>query len=84
MFESDWVKYVPGGTLEESIKFLNSLSWNISWKQSGEQWKAWSGEGLLVATHTKRELEAFILGMTISLAVLPKSMLDDIRKLVAE
>jgi hypothetical protein len=70
--------------LEESVKFLNSLAWMINWEQDGEQWKAFAGEGLLVDTHTKQELEAFILGMTIGLAVLPKSMLDDIRKLVAE
>ncbi len=84
MFESDWLKYVPGGTLEESIEFLNSLSWHISWGQYGGQWQAFSGERLLVSTHTKQELEAFILGMTIALAVLPGPILDDIRKLVLE
>jgi hypothetical protein len=84
MFESDWLKYVPGGTLEESAEFLNSLAWNIAWTQDGGQWKAFSGERLLVAVNTERELEAFILGMTIALAVLPGAMLDNIRKLVAE
>ena len=84
MFESDWLNYVPSGTLEEGIEFLNSLSWNIRWMQDGGQWKAFSGERLLVATNTRHELEAFILGMTIALAVLPGPMLDDIRKLVAE
>ena len=84
MFGSDWLKYVPGGTLEESIEFLNSLSWNIHLIEVDGQWKAYGGDHLLVATSTKRELEAFILGMTIALAVLPGPMLEDIRKLVAE
>ena len=84
MFESDWLKYVPGGTLEGGIEFLNSLSWNIRWRKDGGQWKAFAGDRLLVAANTKEELEAFILGMTIALAVLPDSMLDDIKKLVAE
>jgi hypothetical protein len=57
---------------------------NKTCEQDGQQWLAFAGERLLVATHTKQELEAFIMGMTIGLAVLPKSMLDDIRKLVAE
>jgi hypothetical protein len=84
MFKSDWRKYVPGDSMEESIEFLNSLSWNISLGQHDGLWQAFSGERLLVEANTEHELEAFILGMTIALAVLPGSMLDDIRKLVAE
>ena len=84
MFESDLLKYVPGGSIEESIEFLDSLYWNIQCRGDDKQWKALAGDRLLVATKTKRELEAFILGMTIALAVLPDSILDDIRKLGAE
>ncbi len=83
MFESDWLNYIPSNT-SESIKFLNSLSWNISWRQVGEQWKAFAGDRLLIATDTKPELEAFILGMTIALAVLPNSILNEIRKYTEE
>jgi hypothetical protein len=84
MFKSDWRKYVPGDSMEESIEFLNSLSWNISLGQHDGLWLAFAGERLLVEANTEHELEAFILGMTIALAVLPGSILDDIRKRVAE
>jgi hypothetical protein len=82
--ESDWLPYVPGDNWQGGIEFLNSLSWNITLDHHNEQWKAFAGERLLCAANTEAELEAFILGMTIGLAVLPASILDDIRKLVAE
>jgi hypothetical protein len=84
MVKSDWLRNVPGGTLEGGIGFLNSLSWFIECGKYGEQWRAYAGEGLLVEVNTKDELEAFIIGMTIGLAVLPDRILEDIRKLVAE
>ena len=84
MMETDWTKVIPGGTFEGSIEFLNSLSWDIRLDSQGGKWRALSGEHILAAASTKEELEAFILGMTIGLAVLPGSMLDEIRKLVAE
>jgi hypothetical protein len=84
MFESDLLEYVPGGNIEESIEFLDTLFWNIHWRQDEKQWKAFAGDRLLVVTDTKRELEALILGMTIALAVLPDSILDEIKKLADE
>ncbi len=85
MSESDWLKYMPGsGTLEGCIEFLNDLSWNISLVKGNQQWKAFAGDRLLVATNTQEELQAFLLGMTIGLAVLPDSILSEIKKLVAE
>ena len=84
MLESDWLTIVPGGTWEGGVDFLNSLSWNIKWRNESRRWKAFAGDRLLVAVETKAELGAFILGMAIGLRVLPEAMLADIRKLVAE
>jgi len=52
--------------------------------KGNQQWKAFAGDRLLVATNTQEELQAFLLGMTIGLAVLPDSILSEIKKLVAE
>jgi len=66
MFKSDWLEFVPGNNIEESIDFLDTLSWNIRWGPYKKQWNALAGDRILVETETKRELEAFILGMTIA------------------
>lgn len=86
MFESDWLDRVPNNrTLEGWIEFLNELSWNIHLRKgNGQQWKAFSGDRLLVATNTQEELEAFILGMAIAFAALPDSILEEIKKLVSD
>ena len=84
MFESDWLEYVPGKLLEKSIEFLNSLSWNIQVEVEEKHHKAFAGDQLLVKTNTKQEFIAFFLGMTIALAVLPDSILEDIKNISAE
>ena len=84
MFVSDWSKHVPGKSIDECIQFLNDLSWNIILEVEGNHEIAYAGDRLLVQTDTKRELEAFLFGMTISLAVLSDDILEDIKRLAAE
>ena len=82
--ESDWSKLIPSGNIGGAIEFLNTLSWDISLAQEDARWEAYSGERSLVAVKSAAELEAFLLGMTVGLAVLPVSILDEIKRLVAE
>jgi hypothetical protein len=84
MLQSKWLSRVPQGSVEGAIEFLNTLSWNISLTQRDGKWIAMGGEHDLAVTDSEAELEAFLIGMTIGLAVLADSILAQIKKLVAE
>jgi hypothetical protein len=84
MFESDWQYIIPEGTWQGGIKYLNSLSWHLRWNEKDGRWVLWSGDRLLFSARTEKELEAFILGMTIGLAVLPQNIIDQIKDLTEE
>lgn len=84
MFESDWRPIIPEGTWQGGAKFLNALSWNLNWNKKDGKWRLFAGDRLLFGPCTKTELEAFVLGMTIGLAVLPEKIISQIKDLAAE
>jgi hypothetical protein len=85
MIEFKMVGNIPGGdSAEDAIAFLDSLDWNISYKMGDFQNKIYAGEGVIFQADTSEACEAFLLGMAISLAVLPDDFLDQIRGLVGE
>ena len=84
MLESKWLDVIPHGNVDGAIEFLKTLSWNISLTQQNGKWQAWAGDHVLAAVDSEAELEAFLIGMTIGLAVLPDTILAQIKKLVAE
>lgn len=84
MLGPHWRDRIPEGSWLNAAKFLDSLSWNLSWRKEDGVWRLYAGDPLLFSAESERELEAFVLGMALGLAVLPENMLEHIRKLVAE
>jgi len=84
MFESDWKHMIPEGNWQGGVKFLNTLSWNLQWGEKDGEWRLGAGDHLLFSAGTEKELEAFILGMTIALAVLPERIIEEIKEIIKE
>jgi hypothetical protein len=80
MLGPDWRDLLPGDAVESAQRFLDSLSWNLTWAQEGSDWRVWGGEVLLFQAGTKPEAEAFVLGMGLALRALPNEVLDGIRR----
>ena len=77
-----WENYIPGSnSLEDAINYLNSFDWNLTLKQSDNIMQLFAGDQLLFNCNNRSEVEAFVLGMAISLAVPPSNIHKEIRKL---
>lgn len=71
----------PAGQLDEAVKFLNSLDWNLSFQEKDGEWIIFTGDQRIFTAETETEFHAFVLGMALGLRVLPKEVLDQIRKI---
>lgn len=70
--------------LNEAINILNDLDWHLTIYQSGTNWVVNSGDGTLYIADSHEEMKAFLLGMALSFAVLPPSIIDAIKTIIAE
>jgi len=81
---SEWLKRIPGKDIEGALSLLNSLGWNISERVTSDQIKLFAGDRWLISSSNKQEVESFIFGMALSLAVLPEEILNQIRKIIRD
>ena len=72
----------PPEQLDEAVKFLNSLDWNLSFQEKNGEWIIFAGDQRIFTAETEAEFHAFVLGMALGLRVLPKEVLDQIRKII--
>jgi hypothetical protein len=72
----------PAGQLDEAVKFLNSLDWNLFFQEKDGEWIIFSGDQRIFTAETETEFHAFVLGMALGLRVLPMEVLDQIRKII--
>lgn len=84
IIEPEWLEYIPGKDIQGAISFLNSLDWNISFSETAGQRKVFGGDRLLFSSEHEKEVEAFIFGMALGLAVLPDEILDRIREIIRD
>lgn len=79
-----WQGYVPNDNWQGAVDFLNHLSWNLSWQEVEGEWRLRGGDQLLFKGENKAEMESFLCGMAISLAVLPDKVLKQVRQIASE
>lgn len=79
-----WQEYFPNENWQGAVDFLNSLSWNLSWREVEGQWRLWGGDQLLFKGENQAELESFLYGMAIGLAVLPDKVLEQVKQIARE
>jgi hypothetical protein len=79
-----WDSYILGQGMVGSIDFLNQLCWNLTIQHNPERWRLYAGDQVLFEAFSEVELESFIQGMAIALAVLPEKIINEIKKEVCE
>jgi hypothetical protein len=77
-----WVEYFDDW--QNAIDILNDLAWNLSWKEHNGRWHLWGGDQKIFVSDTEGEFQAFLCGMALSFAVLPDSILEQIRQIANE
>ena len=82
--ESKWIYFLHGNDIKDAIGILERLDWNLTYQKSGDSWKLFGGDQLIITTKTESELNAFIFGMALGISVLPDEILDQIRKIIRE
>lgn len=73
---------IPDDSWEGAVKFLNTLDWNLSIVRDNGRWSLYGGDQRIFSSDSEGELETFVLGMALGLAVLPDDFLDQIRILI--
>jgi len=82
MQEFRWINQIPGKSLTGGIEFLNSLSWNISYRQIGEEWFVLSGDQPILKATTREAAEACIYGLALGFAMLTEEMREQFKESV--
>ncbi len=74
--------YTELDNLEVATKIVNSLGWNISlYQEKDGKWIVFGGDQRIFSSDHLGEIESFIVGMSLGLAVLPEKVIADIKKI---
>ena len=63
---------------QSALEYLIGFTRNLTWMERDGKWILFAGEPVLFKGDTKEEMEAFILGMAITLATLSDEIKDQI------
>jgi hypothetical protein len=69
---------------QDAVTVLNDLEWNLRWKKQDGRWHLFAGNTKLFIGDTQGELQAFIWGMAVSFTALPESLIDEVKRIIAE
>lgn len=70
------------GSVDDAIKLVNALYWNITFFRENHRWQLFTGDPLIGTFKNKPEMESFIRGMALAIGVLPPEIIEQIRKFV--
>jgi hypothetical protein len=84
MQELKWLEVLPNQSLEDGLKLLKGLGWNIQVREVGDSLFVNSGHIVLLKTSSREAVDALLYGMAISFATLPKAALREVQKFVDE
>jgi hypothetical protein len=76
------IDLIPGNDFLGAVSYLNDLGWNLTILKQDDNWLLISGDKLLLTSDTEEELKSFVFGMAIGLAVLPESIMEQIRNII--
>jgi hypothetical protein len=80
MQELSWIDHLPSGALEGGIALLNKLRWHIRYEKAktGPGWVVMTGHSVIFKG-SKASVDAFLYGMALSCAHMPKKMVEELR-----
>ncbi len=68
---------------EKALQVVNSLDWNISARpRQNDEWVLFAGDQEVGIFSSRSELEAFVTGMGLAIGVLPKDVIQHIKKII--
>ena len=70
------------GDLDDALKIVNDLYWNITFREKNERWQLFTRDQLIGTFESRLEMDSFILGMSLALGVLPPEIIDQIKKFI--
>jgi hypothetical protein len=77
--------HLPEG-ISSAIEVANKMWWNIEILKVDNEWCVWTGEVLSFKSENYETAEAFVLGLGLAYAVIPKdkfnNLLDDLRPII--
>jgi hypothetical protein len=71
------------GDIDDALKIVNGVHWDIKYGQSNDVWQLFSGDQLIAKFDNQTEMEAFILGMALALGSLPPEIINQIKKFIS-
>lgn len=71
MANFNMISALPDQSLKGGIELLNRYQWNISIEERNSEWVVSAGDKLLLKVRSKAEVDTFIYGMALVLALLP-------------
>jgi hypothetical protein len=84
MVEMKLISLLPSGNFEGAVGLLNELKWNISLTKQGEAWLVFGGDKCLLNSSSEEAAQAFIYGLALAYGVLPKALLEQVRRQAQE
>jgi len=87
MLLMSWLQtHLPNGTIMGGMERVNSLYWNISLEEDGQQCRVKAGDKSILVTDSRECMDAFLYGLTLAYAVIPTEIFEqlqqEIRKVV--
>jgi hypothetical protein len=79
MYELKWMHNIPSSSIEGALGLLNHLGWNATVQNRKEHWLLFSGDSAVFKTTSREALEAFVYGLALAYAVVPKELRERFR-----
>ncbi len=80
MYELKWMHNIPSQDFEGALRSLNELGWNLKVEERKEHWLLFAGDSVVFKSTTREVLEAFVYGLALAYAVMPKGLLRQFRE----
>ncbi len=80
MQELIMINQIPGRSLEGGLRFLSELKWEMRMVQSDDILSVGVGHRLMLKTSSREAADAFVYGVALAYSLLPKPILDELKK----
>ncbi len=80
MQELAMIGQIPGRNLDAALRFLGELKWEIRIVEAENVLSVGAGHRLLLKTSSRDAVDAFLYGVALAYALLPKPILDQFKK----
>ena len=84
MTHFNMISALPEGSLQGGIQLKNHYQWNITIEERNGRWVVFAGDKLLLEVGGRTEVDTFIYGMALMLALMPPHIAGSLERFVRE